>query len=118
MLKSCPWFLRFPPTQPSCRVKRQSRLLALHDEQICIERDDVCRQIMNKHTCLLLLEVHTGNATSVVQESNMLGDPKIHGYISPRPPTLAALFQITNVICSRDRPKNTVVRFLLRSLDP
>ena len=48
---------------------------------------------MISNTCHLLLEVHAGNATSVMQESE-LGDPQNRWVHFPScPPTPAALFQ-------------------------
>ena len=62
--------------------------------RVSVYRDGVCEQIMISNTRHLLLGVHAGNATSVMQESE-LGDPQ-NGWVHfpSCPPTPAALFQM------------------------
>ena len=97
-----PWFLGFPTTprilsrkktEPTSYSEISKYLLS----GVSVYRHEVCEQIIISNSCHLLLEVHAGNATSVMQES-VLGDPQNRWVHFPScPPTPAALFQIIDI---------------------
>ena len=97
-----PGFLGFKPPRVSYRGKIQSRLrsyfeISKYRSCVSVYRDDVCEQIMISNTRHLLLGVNAGNATSVMQESE-LGDPQNRWVHFPScPPTPAALFQMIDI---------------------